>query len=259
MRNPPDRTNTHPRAILAVFLIALTVGIGPASSAGVRAAPDPKEVRAVIEKGVAYLRTAQQPDGSFAPKAAGPGVTALAVVALLRAGYTPDDPMVAKALRYLEKNVRPDGGVYAKGLANYTTSLAVLAFKLANRDGRYDGVIAGATKFLKKLQFGDSTDPDDPRFGGVGYGGRERPDLSNTQYFVEALVEAGVPKDDPAVQQAVVFLSRCQNLPSEQNKLAYAAKATPEDRGGFVYNPLDADKEDNPRRTPQGGLRSEGG
>ncbi len=37
--------------------------------------------------------------------------------------------------------------------------------------------------------------------------------LSNTRYFVEALLAAGVSTDDPAIKDALVFLSRTQNLP----------------------------------------------
>ena len=54
---------------------------------------------------------------------------------------------------------------------------------------------------------------------------------------------SGLPKDDPAVKNAIIFLSRCQNLPGEANKLEYAKKATEADKGGFVYNPFDADNE----------------
>jgi squalene-hopene/tetraprenyl-beta-curcumene cyclase len=67
---------------------------------------------------------------------------------------------------------------------------------------------------------------------------------------------AGVPKDDPAVQNALKFVSRCQNLPGETNDQPFARKTTPDDRGGFTYVPLDPD--DNPHKTPEGGLRSLG-
>src|SRR5262249_46064670 len=81
-------------------------------------------------------------------------------------------------------------------------------------------------------------------------------DLSNTQYFVEALLAAGVPKDDPAVQRALKFVSRCQNLPGEHNDQPFAAKATADDKGGLTYRPDTS--EDNPQRTVAGGLRSSG-
>lgn len=222
------------------------------------AAPAAADVDAVLKKAFAGLEGLQTPDGAFAPRLGGPGITALTAAALLRAGQAPDNPVVAKALKYLEKSVRPDGGIYQQRLANYTTCVALLAFVEANTDGKYDKVIANATKFLKGLQTDDSVSESDSTFGGVGYDGRSRPDLSNTHFFMDALIAAGTSKDDPAVKNALVFLSRCQNLESEHNKLAFASKVTAEDKGGFTYNPQEADRERSPRRTPAGGLRSAG-
>jgi squalene-hopene/tetraprenyl-beta-curcumene cyclase len=97
-------------------------------------------------------------------------------------------------------------------------------------------------KFLKGLQ--TAKDEADAKYGGVGYDGKSRPDLSNTQMFIDGLLAAGVQKNDPAIQNALKFVSRCQNLPGEQNDLAFAKKATEDDKGGFVYNPLDPDEQD---------------
>jgi squalene-hopene/tetraprenyl-beta-curcumene cyclase len=219
--------------------------------------PDPKEVKAAVEKAYGYLKSAQAEDGSFAAKQGGPGVTAMIAAGLIRNGYGPDDPVVAKALKFVEKFVQKDGGIYSKQLANYTTCVALMTFKEANTGGRYDAVIANATKFLKSLQ-GDPGDESDTKFGGVGYDGKARPDLSNTQFFVEALLASGVSKDDPAVKNAMKFISRCQNLPGETNDRPFAKKTSDDDKGGLTYNPTDADKEDSPNRTPAGGLRSAG-
>ena len=79
-----------------------------------------------------------------------------------------------------------------------------------------------------------------------------------------AHVPAGVSRDDPAVQKAIVYVGRCQNLKSEYNPLPFAAKATDEDKGGFVYTPSEAEGKGGKggkgggRNTPQGGLRSYG-
>jgi squalene-hopene/tetraprenyl-beta-curcumene cyclase len=91
-----------------------------------------KDVQAVVNKAAAYLKTRQGPDGSFSPQRAGPGVSAVVASALLRNGFRPDDPVVAKTLGYLELNVRKDGGIYDKFLANYTTSVALISFAEAN-------------------------------------------------------------------------------------------------------------------------------
>ena len=48
----------------------------------------------------------------------------------------------------------------------------------------------------------------------------------------EALRDTGLPADDPALQKALVFVSRCQNLKSEFNDQPWAGKVND---GGFIY------------------------
>ena len=229
------------------FVLGLTAALPSAAA-------DSDSTKAVVDKAAEFLRKRQSPDGSFSAKTTGPGVTAVVVAGLLRNGYSADDPMVAKAMDYLEKNVKKDGGIYDKALANYTTSVALMAFQEANTGGKYDKLIKNASGFLKGLQ--STADPKDPRSGGVGYDEKSRPDLSNTQFFVDALLAAGVPKDDPAIQNALKFINRCQNLPGETNDQPFAKKASPDDIGGFTYTPIDPD--DSKHKTPDGGLRSLG-
>lgn len=238
---------------LAAFSLAALSRPAPAADTG----PDAKDVQAMIDKAMGYLKKQQGEDGSFSPKLGGPGISALVAAGLVRNGVSPDDPLVAKSLGYLEKSVKKDGGIYDKQLANYTTCVALIALSEANTKGKYDTVLKNAGKFLKTLQYDDSlVEEKDVKFGGVGYDGKERPDLSNTQYFVEALLAAGVPKDDPAIKRALKFISRCQNLPGETNDQPFAKKTSDDDKGGLTYNPIDNEK--NPNRTPQGGLRSSG-
>src|SRR5262249_19790648 len=61
-----------------------------------------------------------------------------------------------------------------------------------------------------------------------------RPDLSNTQYFLDALEAAGISKDDPGRKKALVFISRCQNLKGEYNDQPWAGKIND---GSFIYSP----------------------
>ncbi len=245
------------------FLLAASIIIGHRSQ--LDAAPDPKSLKAVIDKAYQFLKSRQKPDGSFAPPRIGePGITALVASAMVKAGYPSDDPTVAKALTYLESSIKKDGGVYQSGLANYTTSLAVMAFKDVNQNKKYDAAIAAATKFLRTLQYGEGGDVagDQVNYGGAGYdkkGTRGGPDLSNTHFFVEALVAGGAGADDPAIKKAITFLSRVQNLPGEFNDQDYAKKASEDDKGGFIYNPSAANDPKSPKRSATGGLRSEGG
>ena len=60
-------------------------------------------------------------------------------------------------------------------------------------------VIGDAVEFLKKLQWdeGEGKTPKDDFYGGAGYDSKSRPDLSNTQFFLDALKAAGVPQGRP--------------------------------------------------------------
>jgi hypothetical protein len=136
--------------------------------------------------------------------------------------------------------------------------VALITFREANANGRYDTVIKNAGQFLKSLQYDESKVEDkDVKYGGTGYDAKSRPDLSNTQYYLDALLAAGIPRNDPAVQRALKFVSRCQNLAGEHNDQPFARKAAAEDKGGFIYTPVEGG-ESNAGKTAEGGLRSAG-
>lgn len=219
-----------------------------------------KKLDTIVANGLKYLeKNGQAPDGSFTAQA-GPGLTALAVTGALRSGKTVDDTVVAKGLKALEGFVKPDGGIYGNGrLRNYETCVAMLCFKEANVDGRYNETIKKAREFVTGLQYGKGDiQQDDVWFGGVGYGGAGRPDLSNTGYLVEALIDTGSEAEDEAIQRALVFVSRCQNLESKYNQTEFAGKVKD---GGFFYEvPREKiDPSTSPERfTENGGIRSYG-
>jgi squalene-hopene/tetraprenyl-beta-curcumene cyclase len=243
-------------ALALAAIGALCVGLTPVTPAQDKAEVSPKDIRAVLDKAVAYLKPSQNKDGSFSPKIGGPGITGVVVAGLIRGGVGPEEPVVAKGLKYLEGQVKDDGGIYSKGLANYTTSVAVMAFQEANKGGKYDTIIKNAGNYLKGIQ--KESDPKNVAFGGFGYDATKRPDLSNTNFAVEALIAAGISRDDPAIQNALKFIGRCQNLPGETNDQAWAKKTTKDDLGGMTYLPFDPEDK-NPHKTPEGGLRSLGG
>lgn len=230
-------------------------GSAPAAE---KPAVDALTYQRAVDRAINFLASkAQSPDGSYSP-AAGPGVTAVVTTGVLRSGRTADDPMVAKSLTYLQQFVQPDGAISPKDsfYANYETCLGLLCFQTANRDGRYDGLIKNAERFIKSAQWdGDkSQDGSAVTYGGAGYGKHKRPDLSNTAFLIEALKAAGNGPDDEAIQKALVFVSRCQNLESEKNTTEYAAK-NPD--GGFYYTPASGGVS-MAGETPTGGLRSYG-
>src|SRR5262245_5337991 len=227
------------KATLVIPLVPfLLVGWG---QAGGKAAvgPDLKTWENVVGKAIDFAKSDQDENGGWSTDKS-PGVTGVVLAGLLRSGLvTADDPVAAKALKYIESLVNPKAKHIAGKdprvqLQNYVTSINVMALQAANRADKYKAVIGDAVGFLKKLQWdeGEGKNPGDDFFGGAGYDSKSRPDLSNTQFFLDALKSAGVGADDPALKKAMVFVSRCQNLKGEHNDRPWAGKI---DDGSFIY------------------------
>ena len=151
-----------------------------------------------------------------------PGITGMVATALLSLP-APRDPEVERsigaALDWLVSLQQQDGSIHAGQMANYVTSAAVMALARAGREPDR-AVIQRAKSYLMLLQSdeGEGYESADRFYGGVGYGGDERPDLSNLQMALEALSEAGLAPGDETYQKALTFLQRCQNR-SESNTL----------------------------------------
>ena len=244
------------RKLMAFGLTIL--GIGCLLRQTPLAAEDPPaDVQQMVTQGVTFLENSQLASGAFHDQAE-PGVTALVTTALLKSGKTPADPSVAKALDYLQTFVRDDGGIYREGsfYRNYETSLSLLCFVEANQQGQFDELIQNATRFLRGIQWdeGEHIDETHYAYGGAGYGKHKRPDLSNTQFLIEALKSSENEENREAIQRALVFVSRCQNLETADNTTPFAAK-NPD--GGFYYTPA-AGGTSQAGETPSGGLRSYG-
>lgn len=211
----------------------------------------------MVAKAISFLTTkAQAADGSYNAQA-GPAVTALVTAALLQHGRTPEDPAVAKSLKYLEGFVQADGGIYKPESShkNYETALGLICFAEANRGGKYTALVKKADAFMQGLQWGaaDGKKPSDFEFGGAGYGSKKRPDLSNTSFMIDALKAAGNDESSEAIQRALLFVSRCQNLETEHNTTPFAAK-NPD--GGFYYTPAAGGSSQAGNDEATGGLRS---
>src|SRR5205809_572849 len=85
--------------------------------------------------------------------------------------------------------------------------------------GQYDALLKKADAYVKATQWGPThvkervADVSDVKFGGAGYGRtNDRPDLSNASFFLDALKATGNEANSDAIQRALVFVSRCQNL-----------------------------------------------
>ena len=219
--------------------------------------------RQTVSRGVTYLLEKGQDaqDGSFS-KQLGPAVTAMCVSALLKNGVPVSHEKIQRSLKFLEGFVRPSGGIYApkSNLRNYETSVSLMCLHQANTDGQYDLTIEKAVAFLKGIQWdeGENHQSTSGHYGGQGYGSHKRPDASNTSFFLDALKEAQPEGNSEAIRKAIVFMSRCQNLPSEYNDAEFALVASADDLGGMIYSSVGTgeSKAENKSDTPVGGLRS---
>ena len=242
----------HPLASLAIAATLMTPALF--------AADDPiphdsknlslrNEIQLSIDKGLSFLKTQQKADGSWSGTEPNhPALTAMPLVAFQRepsGRYFKEQPDFLKnGYAFLRSKAHSDGAIYTKGLANYNTSLALLAL-LNTGDPQDEPLIKAAHDYIVGQQATNL--PNAELNGGIGYGpdGVEHghPDLDNTVAALEALrayksarpaaeVTAG---KDLNWDAAIAFVTRCQNLPSE-NKEAWVSD-DPANKGGFVYFP----------------------
>jgi len=248
--------------LVPLFAFAVTVALLPGSAP---AQPKPEDWQKAVEKATAYLKKAQNEDGSWSASPQNRGVTGIVVVGLINCGVKPDEEPVAKGVKFIEGLVNAKSGHIAGDdahatLINYTTSINIMALNVANRGDKYKNVIANAAKYLKSYQWDEARgkNKDSDYYGGAGYAGdKSRPDLSNTAFFLEALNTAGVPKNDPVYEKALVFVSRCQNFDSEFNKAPWAKK---NNDGSFIYTGANGGEnrrtDGDGRKTDMGGYGS---
>jgi len=225
------------RKELRMALLVSLAGLVLAAST-VRAADgmDPdlqRRAKRAIAGGLHYLRGQQAADGSMLKSV---GITALSLRAFLESPekYAESDgPFITRQVDFLLANAKSDGSISGSLQSTaYNTAVALNALA-ATKNPKYDAVIAAGRKFLIQHQADEDEGykPDHPFYGGIGYGGGERPDLSNVYIVLEGLKAASTDPKDPVWQKALVFVSRSQNR-SESNDQKWAAND-----GGFAYRP----------------------
>ncbi len=233
------------RKPLMATVIGILVGIGilinvlpprTAVAAGTRDAALVGQAERAIDNGLRWLRSVQKPDGTWGGHL---GITELAVTAFARSHREyreGDGPFMRNAIARIVAAVKPDGSITEgsgnESTKNYTTALGIMALR-ALGDPKYQDIIRRGQEWLKAQQAVEAQgyQPDDKFYGGFGYGSSLRPDLSNTQFAIEALRTTGLPANDPVFARAVKFIQRVQNR-TESNDVAGAG-----DDGGFAYYP----------------------
>jgi len=231
---------------MSVLGAGLIVGGAPAPAVAVDEARL-REAERMIAKAVEFLRAQQDgatggwnvsPEGPQLPAITGLVVTGM----LMDPAITPDDPAVERGLAFILKYAQADGGIYDRILPSYNTSICISALaRAAARSEESAAAVGPAVEFLRSLQWSEGAREgteetgvvtrEHPFYGGVGYGRHGRPDLSNTQFFIQAMHDAGVAPTDEAYQRALVFLERCQ-MADSVNDMPYADGSR---QGGFVY------------------------
>jgi len=235
----------HATCALATLILA---SAGAQAQTSTTAPVDPAlTAQQTIEKGLDFLKKQQQGDGGWQKSDKEPvAITALVLKAFVQQpGYSSKTDPAQQGFERLLSYQLEDGGIYKNLLASYNTAIAISTLAAAN-DPAFKKRIDNATAYLKSLQWTINTvsaedekisSDSDPWYGGWGYGGRSRgkgrPDLSNTHFAIEAMRDAGVKNDDPAMAAALKFVQRVQNH-SESNDQPWAGND-----GGFAYGPND--------------------
>ena len=185
------------------------------------------------DAGLHFLRIGQAEDGSWSNSV---GITALALRGFLEShrGYNETDgAFITRPVKFILDHVNDDGSISETNQnRSYNTAVAIVALQ-ATGNPAYQEVIANARNFLKQLQIdeGEGYEPEHRYYGGIGYGGDERPDMSNQYLALEALSKSDLSRDDPVWEKARLFVSRSQNR-SESNDQEWAGND-----GGFIYAP----------------------
>ncbi len=264
------------QATFALLLAAPQIVFSQAATQPARHESLKQEIRLAYDRGLAFLKSKQNPETGQWGDAEPVAFTALAVTSLLLAPERkPSDPLppeAEKGIAFLMKNVQPDGGIYVKARANYNTSLALTALMLAPSQER-EATLLAARRFIigQQNDFDEKGKLDNPFDGGVGYGTPKpnnpaHADLSNTHFALEALYyaqelladkgDAGKAEPQLNYSAAIQFIKNCQNMP-ESNKASWVS-TDPKDKGGFIYSP--GETRGGETKTPDGrtALRSYG-
>ena len=230
-----------------LFSLCVLIGAPFSSAALAQAGMDPALVtkaKKAVDKGLRYFRGQQDDNGSYGNHV---GLTSMVLMAFgesHRAYRYDDGPFVGLAADWVAQQARADGAITGEATPTYNTALAIMGLSAMDKK-KFASVISGGQEFLVRFQ----SDEDrkykeiDKFYGGIGYGGDERPDLSNLHHALEALKKTDYDPNSDVWGKAQKFITRCQNR-SESNDQEWSGND-----GGFVYAP---------GQSPAGGTRSYG-
>jgi len=227
----------HRRFIVLGVLIASGALLAAQALAG---AEPRQQAQTVIDKALEFLKSQQKPDGSWQNEREPSAFTAVVLKAFVQEPrYSVKDEFIRKGYERLLAQ-QTESGVYRDLLANYNTAIAVSSLAAA-KHADFQPAIDKAIAYLRSLQWTETIEggpkgegkitPDNPWYGGFGYGRQGRPDGSNTSITLDAFRDAGIGPDDPTMKAALRFVTRMQNF-SETNDQKWAGND-----GGAIYTP----------------------
>lgn len=220
------------------FAAALAAAVHPAAA---DMAADP--AAASLGRAKAWLLARQRDDGSFSnPKH--PGLTGLALWALVGARDPADADAIERAGDWVLSKAQPDGGIYQPvpdraggGLSTYNTSVCLAALAETRRPDATRAILDART-FLAGAQLTG----DDGFAGGFGYaaetGGKRYADLNNTMFVLDAMRRSQRYEDDRPAGEKKADLDWAAALAFAES--LHNGAGTGDHEGGFAYSPADA-------------------
>lgn len=224
-----------------------------------------------MDKGLQWLKEQQRASGSWSDESY-PAMTALGLWAFARSGHPQKDAVCALAAAYVAGFVQEDGGIYkpatggrgSGGLSTYNTAICMIALYSYNKN-LYAKQILKAREFVTASQLIGGS----PGVGAGGFGynrplessdgvrkfeGRDRPDLSNTGWSLQAMrmtqdledMRRSGQRVDVNWAAALSFVESLRNNDQEDV----------EQYGGFGYEPSGARGETH--AAPSGKIRLSG-
>lgn len=219
---------------LKAAIAATLLAAGAASAAPDDMSPQLRaKAQRAIDSGVTFLVSKQGLNGSVLNST---GLTALSLTAILQnpaSSAKVGRPVIDKYAKFIASKANADGSIVERQHdQSYNTAVSIVALAALN-DPTYTPLIKAGQKFIANAQISESRGfaPVDSWYGGMGYGGDERPDMSNLYIAVEAMRATAYDPKDPIWQKALLFASRMQNR-SESNDQKWAGND-----GGFAYSP----------------------
>ncbi|WP_406695276.1 hypothetical protein V5E97_30020 [Singulisphaera sp. Ch08] len=155
----------------------------------------------------------------------------------VRAGITQADAeVVLRQSRVDQSGTRADDPRQDLGILSWELMALATGEQIAG--DRSQGILERSVAILRASQWDDTRGCPraHPYYGGTGRDEKSAPDLPHTSQSVQALRTAGVPADDPLIQRAVVFISRCQRLGGRSDLRPEAGDG---DVGGLTFEPYD--------------------